>query len=101
MYQPAISKRTQEILAREWELRLDGSAGNCMDATTTLDERGLTLTGPLEDIIAAIVFIALEVGHRGTKDEGDDFVTALEKPHLIGPNSNNEFELRFPGFRVG
>lgn len=100
MYQPAISKRTQEILAREWQLRLDGSDGNCMDATATLNERGLTLTGPLEDIITALAFIALEMGHRGTKDESDDFVTALEKPQITGPNANNEFELRFPHFRV-
>lgn len=96
-----ISKRTQQALAREWELRLDGSKENCMDATTTLDERGLTLTGPLEDIIAAIAFIALEVGDRGDEGEGDDFVTGLGNPQLVGPNSNDEFEIRFPNFRVG
>jgi hypothetical protein len=100
MAQRTISKRTQEALAREWELRLDGSGENCMDATTVLDERGLTITGPLEDIIAAIAFIAMEVGDRGDEGEPTDLFTGLEKPHLIGPNSNNEFEMRFPHFRV-
>lgn len=100
MYRPAISKRTKQALASEWELRLDGSKENCMNATTVLDERGLTVTGPLESVIEVIVFIALEVGARGNDDEGDDLINGLINPHLIGPNSGNEFEIRFPNFRV-
>lgn len=100
MARRTISKRTQEALAREWELRLDGSDDNCMDATTTLDERGLTLTGPLDDIITAIVFIAMEVGHRGDEGEGHDLCIGFDNPQLVGPNSRNEFEMRFPNFRV-
>ena len=100
MKRRTISKRTQETLASEWQLRLDGSGENCMDVTSSLDERGLTLTGSLEAVIEAIAFIALEVGSSTDDDAGDDLVNGLINPQLIGPNTSNEFEMRFPHFRV-
>jgi hypothetical protein len=100
MNRRTISKETQQALAHDWVLHLDGSDENCMDVTTRLDEHGLTLTGSLESIIEAIVFIALEVGGRRNDDEGDDLVNGLVNPHLMGPNSGGEFAITFPGFTV-
>lgn len=100
MKRRTIRKDTLKTLADEYELYLDGSGENCMNATTVLDERGLQVTGSLEAIIEVVAFIAMEVGAHGDNDEADDLVNGLVNPHLVGPNSGSDYEMSFPHFHV-
>lgn len=101
MKRHTISKATQQALASEWELYLDGSAENCMAANTGLDdEQGLRVTGSLEAVIEVVAFVALEVGARGDEDEGDDLVNGLVGPRMRALGLNGDVEVVFPHFRV-
>lgn len=95
-----INTHTQQALADDWVLHLDGSGENLMDVTTVLDDRGLTITGSLEAIIEALTSIGLEVGAHRNDEENHDLVNGLINPRLVGPNTGGEFEIRFPRFRV-
>lgn len=99
MIRRGISQRTHDTLARSWVLSLDGSGPNCMDATTSLNHDGLTITGSMEAIVEAIAFIALEVGSHRNDDESDELINALESPRTT-MLSGDEIEVRFPYFRV-
>lgn len=100
MTRRAISIEVKQILARECELRLDGSGENCMLATTVLDEDGLVVTGSLESVIEVIAFISLVVGQQRDDEAADDLVNGLAQTSFTGPGLNGEFEVRFPRFHV-